>query len=72
MDELSLSQIAANRAALYHWFAMAFFAPPTLDEVIDMRQGKTQRLLQSLAATPGACPGIDAMSDSISISIRHQ
>ena len=63
MDELSLSQIAANRAALYHWFAMAFFAPPTLDEVIDMRQGKAQRLLQSLAATPGAGPGVDAMSE---------
>jgi TorA specific chaperone len=61
MSELSPSQIGANRAALYHWFARAFFAPPVEGEVIEMRNGKAQLLLKSLAATPGAAPGIDAM-----------
>ncbi len=46
---------------MYHWFARAFFTPPLEDEVIEMRDGKTQLLLKSLAATPGAATGIDAM-----------
>jgi TorA-specific chaperone len=61
MTDFSPGQIGANRAALYHWFALAFFAPPVESEVIEMRGGKTQRLLKSLAATPGAATGIDAM-----------
>lgn len=61
MTDFSPSQIAANRAALYHWFALAFFAPPVESEVIELRDGKTQLLLKSLAATPGAETGIDAM-----------
>ena len=61
MSDFSDRQIAENRAALYHWFALAFFAPPVEGEVIDMREGKTQLLLKSLAATPGAAAGIDGM-----------
>lgn len=63
MIEVTSVQIAANRAALYRWFALAFFAPPTEDEVVDMREGKTQRLLYSLAAAPGANLGVQAMGD---------
>ena len=29
MVEVNSAQIATNRAALYRWFALAFFAPPT-------------------------------------------
>lgn len=63
MNEITTAQIAANRAALYRWFALAFFAPPTEGEVVDMREGKTQRLLHALAATPGANLGVQAMGD---------
>jgi TorA specific chaperone len=61
MSDFAPRQIAENRAALYHWFARAFFAPPDESQVIEMREGKTQLLLKSLAATPGAAAGIDAM-----------
>lgn len=61
MSDFSPRQIAENRAALYHWFALAFFAPPVEGEVVDMREGKTHLLLTSLAATPGAAAGIAAM-----------
>jgi TorA-specific chaperone len=63
MTEVTSAQIAANRAALYRWFAMAFFAPPTEGDVIDMREGKAQRLLSALSGTPGASLGIQAMGD---------
>ncbi|MHB1121750.1 MAG: TorD/DmsD family molecular chaperone [Ramlibacter sp.] len=65
MTDFSPSQIAENRAALYHWFARAFFAPPVEGEVIEMRGGKTQLLLKSLAATPGAVTGIEAMCSAL-------
>jgi TorA-specific chaperone len=61
MVDYSLRQVAANRAALYHWFAMAFFAPPTASEIADMCDGPTHRLLQSLAATPDTGLGVAAM-----------
>lgn len=66
MAEYSSSQVAANRASLYHWFAMAFFAPPTADEIVDMREGKTYYLLQALAATPDTSPGVAAMLEVVS------
>jgi TorA-specific chaperone len=61
MDNSFESQTAANRAALYHWFANAFFAPPTPAQVQDLQQGQAAQLLQALAATPGAAIGIQAM-----------
>ncbi len=66
MVEITSAQIAANRAALYRWFAMAFFAPPTENDVVDMREGKTHRFLNALAATPGASLGVAAMADVLS------
>jgi TorA-specific chaperone len=63
MNEITTAQIAANRAALYRWFALAFFAPPAEGDVVDMREGKVQRLLHALAATPGASLGVQAMGD---------
>lgn len=63
MVEVNSAQIATNRAALYRWFALAFFAPPTENDVVDMRDGKTQRFLYALAAAPGASLGIHAMAD---------
>ncbi len=61
MVDCSLSQVSANRAALYHWFALAFFAPPTPAEIVDMCGGKTHHLLESLAAMPDAGLGVAAM-----------
>ncbi len=63
MSELTSTQIAANRAALYRWFALAFFAPPTAAEVLDMREGQAHQLLTSLAAVPGASQGVPAMAE---------
>jgi len=63
MSEVTSPQIAANRAALYRWFAMAFFAPPAETEVVDMLEGKTRQLLNSLAAIPGASQGVHAMAE---------
>ncbi len=63
MIDDSSSQIASNRAALYHWFALAFIAPPTEMEVVNMRDGKARQLLIALAATPGASRGIEAMNE---------
>ncbi len=65
MFDASPRQIAADRAALYHWFALAFFAPPTLEQVQDMQQGKAAHLLQALAANPGADIGIQAMREQL-------
>lgn len=63
MSDLTSAQIATNRAALYRWFALAFFAPPTEAEVVDMLEGKTHQLLNLLAATPGASQGVNAMTE---------
>ena len=63
MSEVTATQIAANRAALYRWFALAFFAPPTTTEVADMLEGKARQLLNSLAAIPGASQGVHAMAE---------
>lgn len=63
MTEATSAQIAANRAALYRWFALVFFAPPTENDVVDMREGKTQRLLCALAANPDASLGVQAIGD---------
>ena len=62
MSELTSTQIAGNRAALYRWFALAFFAPPTEAEVVDMQEGKAHQLLTSLAVVPGASQGVRAMA----------
>lgn len=61
MSELSFSQMARNRAALYHWFAHAFVAPPTEPEVVDLRQGPARRMLDLLAQSPDAAAGVAAM-----------
>ncbi len=61
MADCSLSQISVNRAALYHWFSMAFFAPPTVSDIVDMCDGKAQHLLQALAATQDTGSGVAAM-----------
>lgn len=63
MSEVTSTQIAANRAALYRWFALVFFASPTETEVVDMLEGKTHQLLNSLAAIPGASQGVHAMAE---------
>jgi TorA-specific chaperone len=63
MVEVNSAQIATNRAALYRWFALAFFAPPTENDVLEMREGKAQQFLHALAATPGANLGVQAMSE---------
>ena len=63
MDEVTTTQIAANRAALYRWFAMAFFAQPTENDVVDMREGKAQRLLSTMAGTPGASLGVQTIAE---------
>ena len=65
MVDVSPRQIAADRAALYHWFALAFFAPPTPEQVQDMQQGKAAYLLQALSANPGADTGIQAMREQL-------
>ena len=62
MADAPSTQIATNRAAMYHWFAMAYFAPPTEYEVADLRKGKAQQLLNALAATPGASHGVEVMA----------
>jgi TorA-specific chaperone len=63
MIDYSSSQIASNRAALYHWFAQVIIAPPTVNEVTNMRDGKTRQLINALAATPGASAGVKAMNE---------
>lgn len=71
MGDYSASQIAVNRAALYHWFALAFFAPPSESEITELQSGNTRRLLQSLATTPGAEHGIDAMCRVLASGPAH-
>ncbi len=68
MVEVTSTQIATNRAALYRWFALAFFAPPTESDVLDMCHGKTQQLLTALAAAPGASLGVQAMGEVLTSS----
>lgn len=63
MTDSTLSQIAADRAALYRWFAQAFYAPPTPSEVADLQQGDGHRLLTSLALTPQAAAGVQTMGE---------
>jgi len=63
MTDRTPSQIAADRAALYRWFAQAFYAPPTPSEVADLQQGGGQRLLTSLALTPQAAAGVQTMGE---------
>jgi TorA-specific chaperone len=65
MVEVSSAQIATNRAALYRWFALAFFAPPTENDVVDMRNGKLQQFLYALANAPGASLGVQAMGEAL-------
>jgi TorA-specific chaperone len=71
MVDYSATQIEANRAALYHWFALAFFAPPTEVEVAELQGGRAQGLLLSLAATPGAEQGIEAMCRVLASGPAH-
>ena len=61
MVESSVRKIANDRASLYHWFAMAFFAPPTMEQVQDMQTGKAASLLNALQACSGAEIGIQSM-----------
>jgi len=56
-----LAVIERQRAALYRWFAGLLFAPPSAAEVLAMQSGDTRALLHTLAATPGAEPGVAAM-----------
>lgn len=61
MVNVSHGEMARNRAALYHWFALAFFQAPNVQEVAALREGNLQHLLKSLAATPGASGGAATM-----------
>lgn len=54
-------ELARNRAALYHWFALAFFQPPSDEDVYSLREGAMWVLLRSLEATPAAGDGVAAM-----------
>lgn len=54
-------ELARHRAALYHWFALAFYRPPNDQEVLSLRAGMQRSLLAALAATPDAGPGVAAM-----------
>lgn len=57
----STGELARNRAALYHWFALAFFQPPSDEDVYSLREGAMWVLLRSLEATPAAGDGVAAM-----------
>ncbi|MFT3848624.1 MAG: molecular chaperone TorD family protein [Propionivibrio sp.] len=61
----STGELARNRAALYHWFALAFFQPPSDEDVYSQRDGAMWVLLQSLEATPAAGDGVAAMKRAL-------
>jgi len=61
----SAGELARNRAALYHWFALAFFQPPSDEEVYSLREGAMWVLLKSLEATPAAGDGVAAMNRAL-------
>jgi len=48
MADTSLAAISRNRAALYHWFALTFIAPPDATQVISLQNGRAHTLLMSL------------------------
>ena len=62
----TIGELAANRAALYHWFAQAFFEPPSLEYLRSLQEGEMEKLLQSLAAFPEAKSGVAAMERALS------
>ena len=61
----STGELARNRAALYHWFALAFFQPPSDEDVYSLREGAMWVLLKSLEATPAAGDGVAAMNRAL-------
>ena len=61
----SAGELARNRAALYHWFALAFFQPPSDEEVYSLREGALWVLLKTLEATPAAGEGVAAMNRAL-------
>lgn len=58
-------ELARNRAALYHWFALAFFQPPSDEDVDSLRDGAMWVLLKSLEAAPDAGAGVAAMNRAL-------
>ena len=62
----TIGELAANRAALYRWFAQAFFEPPSLEYLHALQKGEMEKLLQSLAAFPEAKSGVAAMERALS------
>ncbi len=61
MADSSLAATSNNRAALYHWFALAFIAPPDADQVRSLQQGPAHNLLMSLQADDAAADAVQAM-----------
>lgn len=61
MADASLATISRNRAALYHWFASAFMAPPDETQVTSLQQGQAHDLLMSLQSADAAAGAIEAM-----------
>lgn len=61
MSDREFAAVALDRAALYHWFARAFLAPPAASEVVDLHAGPASSLLDALASVPGAGAGVAAM-----------
>lgn len=56
-----IGELARSRAALYRWFAQAFFAPPDEEMVKSLRNGAMADLLKSLETIPSANAGVNAM-----------
>ena len=62
----SVGELARSRAALYRWFAQAFFAPPDEATVKSLREGAMADLLKSLESIPAAGAGVAAMQWTLS------
>ena len=61
MVDTSLAAISRNRAALYHWFALEFIAPPDETQVASLQHGQAHELLVSLHAADATAGAIEAM-----------
>jgi TorA-specific chaperone len=68
MTDVSLHQLSQDRAALYHWFAQLYTAPPTAAEVSDLQHGAAQALLQALARVPGAEAGVGMLQALLAVA----
>jgi TorA-specific chaperone len=61
MVDVSTAVVSRNRAALYHWFSLAFIAPPEAAQVTSLQQGQAHELLLSLQSFEAATGAIQAM-----------